>query len=92
MLTLVKSSEYGTSLFIIPKKEGTVRFITNFRRVNKGILRKPYLIPRIWETLQQMEGFQFASALDFNMGYYKIQLSPSAKYLTTIVTEFGKFR
>ena len=39
-----------------------------------------------------MEGFQYATTLDLNMGYYTIQLSPKSKDLTTIVTEFGKFR
>jgi hypothetical protein len=39
-----------------------------------------------------LEGFQYATALDLNMGYYTIQLSPGTKDMTTIVTEFGKFR
>ena len=69
VLTPVQQSEYGTPVFIIPKKEGTVRFLTDYRRINQGIVRKPYPIPRISETLQQMEGFQFATALDLNMGY-----------------------
>jgi hypothetical protein len=56
------------------------------------IKRKPYPIPRIADTLQQLEGFQYASALDLNMGYYTIQLTPGAKDMTTIVTEFGKLR
>ena len=38
-----------------------------------------------------MKGFQFATALDLNMAYYTIQLSPKSKDLTTIITEFGKF-
>ena len=76
VLTPVQQSEYGTPVFIIPKKEGTVRFLTDYRRINQGIVRKPYPIPRISETLQQMEGFQYATALDLNMGYYTIQLSP----------------
>ena len=77
VLTPVQQSEYGTPVFIIPKKEGTIRFLTDYRRINQGIVRKPYPIPRISETLQQMEGFQFATgALDLNMGYYTIQLSP----------------
>jgi hypothetical protein len=42
--------------------------------------------------LQELEGFQFALALDLSMGYYTIPLTPGAKDLTTIVTEFGKFR
>ena len=92
VLDRVEQSEYGTPVFIIPKKEGTVRFITDFRRVNKTIVRKPYPIPRIGETMQQLEGFQFATALDLNMGYYTIDLAESSKDITTIVTEFGKFR
>ena len=39
-----------------------------------------------------MEGFQFATALGLNMGYYTIQCLRKFKDLMTIVTEFGKFR
>ena len=92
VLDRVEQSEYGTPVFIVPKKEGTVRFLTDFRRVNKTIVRKPYPIPRIGETMQQLEGFQYATALDLNMGYYTIDLAESSKDITTIVTEFGKFR
>ena len=42
--------------------------------------------------MQQLEGFQYATALDLNMGYYTIDLAESSKDITTIVTEFGKFR
>ena len=32
------------------------------------------------------------TALNLNMGYYTIRLSPASQDMTTIVTEFGKFR
>jgi Reverse transcriptase (RNA-dependent DNA polymerase). len=93
VLTPVQDSEWGTPVFIIPKnKDGTVHFITDYRKVNKLIKRKPYPLPHIANTLQELEGFQFASALDLNMGYYTIRLMPGAKDLTTIITEFGKLR
>ena len=69
-----------------------MRFVTDFRCVNKNIVRKPYPIPRISETMQLVDGFQFATVLDLNMGYYTIQLDAESKDITTIVTEFGKFR
>jgi hypothetical protein len=37
VLTPVQQSEYGTPVFIISKKEGTVRFLTDYRRINQGI-------------------------------------------------------
>ncbi|GFH61806.1 hypothetical protein CTEN210_18281 [Chaetoceros tenuissimus] len=92
VLEVVHESEWGTPVFIIPKKEGTVRFVTDFRKVNGLVVRKPFPIPRIADTLQQLEGFTFATALDLNMGYYTIPLAECSKDVTTIVTEFGKFR
>ena len=42
--------------------------------------------------MQQLEGFQYATALDLKMGYYIIRISPAIQDMTTIVTEFGKSR
>ena len=33
VLTPVQHSEYGMNVFIIPKKEGTVRFIMDIRKI-----------------------------------------------------------
>ena len=49
-------------------------------------------MPRISDTLQQLEGFKYATSLDINMGYYHIRLSDEASDMCTIVTEFGKYR
>ena len=78
MLTPVHQSQYGTPVFIIPKKEGTARFTTDYRRLNHQLVRKPYPLPRIGETMQKLEGFQYATSLDLNMGYYTIMLSPAS--------------
>jgi hypothetical protein len=48
--------------FIIPKKDMTVQTITNFRELNKWIVRRPYPIPKISTTLQKLEGFTYATA------------------------------
>jgi len=67
------SSEWASPTFIIPKKDMTVRTISDFRELNKRIVRRPYPIPKISTTLQELEGFTYAMALDLNMGYYTIQ-------------------
>jgi len=41
--------------------------------------------------LLNLEGFQWATSLDLNMGYYHIRLDPSSKELCTIVLPFGKY-
>ena len=78
MLEQQPASEWGSPTFIIAKKQGTVRFLTDFREVNKRLVRKPFPIPKITTVLQELEGFQYATQLDLNMGYYTIRLDPDA--------------
>lgn len=90
-LRKVNDSEWGAPTFIQPKKNGTVRFLSDFRELNKRIKRKPYPLPKIQEMLLQLEGFQWATSLDLNMGYYHLELSPTSRRLCTIVVEGAKY-
>jgi len=91
VLKKVNRSEWAAPTFILPKKDGTVRFINDFRELNKRIKRKPFPIPKIQDLLLKLEGFQFATSLDLNMGYYHIELSPNSRKLCTIVLPWGKY-
>ena len=91
VLKKVNRSEWAAPSFIIPKKDGTVRFINDFRELNKRIKRKPFPIPHIQDMLLNLEGFQYATSLDLNMGFYHIELSPDSKKLCTLVFPFGKY-
>ena len=91
VLKRVNRSEWAAPTFIIPKKDGTVRFISDFRELNKRIKRKSYPIPKIQDMLLKLEGFQYATSLDLNMGYYHIRLDDASKRLCTIVLPWGKY-
>ena len=91
VLKKVNRSKWAAPTFIIPKKDGSVRFILDFRELNKRIKCKPYPIPKIQDLLLKLKGLQFATSLDLNMGYYHIQLSPDSKQLCTIVLPWGKY-
>ena len=66
-------------------------FISDFHELNKHIKHKPFPIPKIQDLLLKLEGFQHATSLDLNMGYYHIALMPLSKRLCTIVTPWGKY-
>lgn len=92
VLEPVEQSEWASPSFVIPKKDGSVRFLTDFRKLNERILRKPYPLPKISDTLQQIDGFTFASAIDLNMGYYHLRLDPATMEICTIVFPWGLYR
>ncbi len=68
-----------------------MRTILDFRELNKRIVRKLYPIPKISTTLQELEGFTYATTLDLNMGYYTIRLDPMASEMCTIIFPWGKY-
>ncbi len=47
----------NATTFIIPKQNGTVRFISDFCVINKQLKRKPFLIPKINDLLLKLESF-----------------------------------
>ena len=85
------SSEWASPSFIISKKNKTVRLLSDFREVNKRLVRKPFPLPKISTVFQEIEGFSYATTLDLNMGYYTIRLDPDASRVCTIIFPWGKY-
>ncbi len=85
------ASEWALPSFIIPKKDKTVCFLSDFQEVNKRLVRKPFPIPKISRVLQKIKGFSYATVLDHNMGYCTIRLDPDASKICTIIFPWGKF-
>jgi dihydroorotate dehydrogenase len=88
------SSEWAScsSSFAIPKKNRTIRVVTDLRNLNLLLKRHPFPIPKIGDMIRSMEGFTSASALDLNMGYHHIKLDADAQKLCTIVFPWGKYK
>ena len=84
-------SPWAAPCFIIPKKDETVRFLTDFRRLNTQLERRPYPIPKISTLLQGIPKFFMVSSLDMSMGYYSTVLEDSSSKCTAFVVPWGKY-
>ena len=86
------NSEWAAPCFIIPKKNGQVRLVTDFRKLNKALIRTPFPMPRIAEILHGIQGFAYVTSLDFNMGYYSTRVSKRSSGVLTIILPWGKYQ
>ena len=85
-------SRWISGTFIVPKKDGKARWVSDFRALNRAIKRKVYPIPRIQDILQRQQNYKFLSKIDLSMCFYTYELDEESKAYTTISTPFGLYR
>ena len=79
VLKRANDSEWGAPYFAQPKaKTNRVQFLRYFQHLNRQLKHDPYPMPKIRGMILKVEGFNYATSLDLNMGYYRISLSEDA--------------
>ena len=67
VLEPVGATEHAYPTFIIPKKDGTVRWVSDFRKLNVNLRRRVYPLPRIQDVLYPRPGYQYFTKIDLSM-------------------------
>ena len=92
VLRRISTSEWAFQTFFIPKKDGQVRWISDFHRLNKLLKCPRYFLPSIPAIMQKRAGFQHITKLDISIGFYTFELDDLAEKCCVISTSFGLYQ
>jgi hypothetical protein len=82
----------GSTYIYTSQKTGDVHILTDFRRLNAQIKRKPFPLPKISDLLRKLSGFKYATAIDLSMGYYHMPLDLEVQKLCTTISPWEKYQ
>ena len=63
-------SSWGALVLFVKKKDGSIRMCINYRELNKVTIKNKYLLPRIDDLFDQLNGATVFSKIDLQSGYY----------------------
>jgi hypothetical protein len=82
-------SDYCSPAVLVTKKDGTVRFCTDYRKLNLLTEDEAAPLPRISDALREFGSATVFSAIDLKSGYWQIPMDKASKHLTAFATPDG---
>lgn len=67
-------SPWASPVVLVKKKDNTDRFCVDFRRVNAVTRKDSYLLPRIDDTLDALNGTRYFTTMDLISGYWQVEM------------------
>ena len=86
------TSEWSSPIVLVKKKDGTLRFCVDYRRLNNISQADAYPMPRIDELIDRAGQARFITTIDLTKGYWQVPLTERAKIKSAFVTPFGLYQ
>ena len=82
-------SPWASPIVLAGKKDGTVRFCVDFRRLNDVTRKDAYPLPRIEDNLDTLQGARYYSTLDLVSGFWQVEVAPEDRDKTAFCVGGG---
>ncbi|KAL1276640.1 hypothetical protein QQF64_036263 [Cirrhinus molitorella] len=79
-------SSWSSPCLLVNKPDGSVRFCTDYRRVNAVTVPDSYPLPRMEDCVDSIGSAKFVSKLDLLKGYWQVPLTQRASDISAFVT------
>ena len=87
----LSKSPYASPFFIIKKKDGKLRPVQDYRKVNEWMICNRYPLPLIPELINRVKGASLFSKFNVRWGYNNVQIKPGDEWKAAFITNKGLF-
>ena len=84
-------SQYASSFFFITKKDGKLRPVQDYRRINDCTIRNQYPLPLISDLITNLRGAHIYTKLDIRWGYNNMCIKEGDEHKAAFKTQYGLF-
>ena len=89
---LPSKSPWCNAIVLVRKKDGTLRFCIDFRKLNSRTKKDSFPLPRMQETMESMVGARFFSSMDLKSGFWQVRMSEKSwQYTAFTVGSLGVY-
>ena len=85
------SSEWASPSVLVRKRDGSVRWCIDMRKLNDVTVKDCFPLPLIEDCLDALAGCQYFTTLDMASGYYQLEVEEQDRDKTAFVTKYGLF-
>jgi len=86
------NSPWASPVVLVRKKDGSLRFCIDYRKLNKVTRKDSYPLPRVDDLLDSLSDAQWFSTLDLRSGYWQVEIDPGDREKTAFSTQNGLFQ
>ena len=76
------NSPWCNAAILVQKKDGSLRFCIDFRRLNSLTVKDSHPLPCICETLESLTGVAHYTTIDMNSGFWQVPMAADSKQYT----------
>ena len=91
---LIKESKsrYAAPCFYIPKKDGSLQLVQDYRRLNQVTIKNKTSLPLIGEVINKLKEARYFNKLDLIWGYNNVQIKEGDEWKVAFLTNKGLFK